>query len=179
MSASRAVAGYSDYNRETYIHLADAHALVRFSAAAERVAYLADANGRVLVAQRLDMPSDAWQMPQGGIDKHEKPLEAARREMREEIGTDKAVLEAKGQGWHHYDLPPDLADKIWKGRFRGQRQKWFAFRFQGRDQDIDIATQHPEFSRWKWAEMAELPDLIVPFKRETYKAVIAAFKNLA
>jgi putative (di)nucleoside polyphosphate hydrolase len=140
---------------------------------------LLDAIGRVLVAQRLDMPSDAWQMPQGGIDKDEKPLEAARREMREEIGTDKAVLEAKGRGWHHYDLPPDLADRIWKGRFRGQRQKWFAFRFQGRDQDIDIATQHPEFSRWKWAEMAELPDLIVPFKRQLYSALVEEFGHLA
>ena len=89
------------------------------------------------------------------------------------------MLEAKGRGWHHYDLPPDLADKIWKGRFRGQRQKWFAFRFQGRDQDIDIATQHPEFSRWKWAEMAELPDLIVPFKRKLYSALVEEFGHLA
>ena len=140
---------------------------------------LLDKLGRVLVAQRLDMPSEAWQMPQGGIDKHEEPLEAARREMKEEIGTDKAVLEAESRGWHHYDLPPDLADRIWKGRYRGQRQKWFAFRFRGKNKDIDIATKHPEFSRWRWAEMRELPDLIVPFKRQLYATLIEEFAHLA
>ena len=140
---------------------------------------LLDKLGRVLVAQRLDMPSEAWQMPQGGIDKHEEPLEAARREMKEEIGTDKAVLEAESRGWHHYDLPPDLADRIWMGRYRGQRQKWFAFRFRGKDKDIDIATKHPEFSRWRWAEMRELPDLIVPFKRQLYATLIDEFAHLA
>ena len=140
---------------------------------------LLDKLGRVLVAQRLDMPSEAWQMPQGGIDKHEEPLEAAQREMKEEIGTDKAVLEAESRGWHHYDLPPDLADLIWKGRYRGQRQKWFAFRFRGKNKDIDIATKHPEFSRWRWAEMRELPDLIVPFKRQLYATLIEEFGHLA
>ena len=140
---------------------------------------LLDKLGRVLVAQRLDMPSEAWQMPQGGIDKHEEPLEAARREMKEEIGTDKAVLEAESRGWHYYDLPPDLADLIWKGRFRGQRQKWFAFRFRGKNKDIDIATKHPEFSRWRWAEMRELPELIVPFKRQLYATLIEEFGHLA
>jgi putative (di)nucleoside polyphosphate hydrolase len=140
---------------------------------------LLDKGGRVLVAQRLDMPSQAWQMPQGGIDKHEEPLAAARREMKEEIGTDKAVLEAESRGWHYYDLPPDLADQIWKGRYRGQRQKWFAFRFHGKNKDIDIATKHPEFSRWRWAEMRELPDLIVPFKRQLYSTLIAEFGHLA
>jgi len=140
---------------------------------------LLDKLGRVLVAQRLDMPSEAWQMPQGGIDKHEEPLEAARREMKEEIGTDKAVLEAESRGWHRYDLPPDLADQIWKGRYRGQRQKWFAFRFRGKNKDIDIATKHPEFSRWRWAEMRELPELIVPFKRQLYATLIEEFGHLA
>ena len=135
--------------------------------------------GRVLVAQRLDMPSQAWQMPQGGIDKDEAPLTAAWREMREEIGTDRAVLEAESRGWHHYDLPPALADQIWKGRFRGQRQKWFVFRFQGRDSDIDIATQNPEFSTWKWARMHELPELIVPFKRQLYSKLVEEFGHLA
>ena len=140
---------------------------------------LLSALGRVLVAQRLDMPSQARQMPQGGIDKGEAPLAAAWREMREEIGTDRAVLEAESPGWHHYDLPPDRADQIWKGRFRGQRQKWFVFRFQGVDSDIDIATKHPEFSKWKWAEMRELPDLIVPFKRLLYSELVAEFGHLA
>ena len=140
---------------------------------------LMNALGRVLVAQRLDMPSDAWQMPQGGIDKRETPLEAAWREMREEIGTDKAQLEAESRDWLTYDLPPDLADQIWKGRYRGQRQKWFAFRFRGEDGDIDIATEHPEFSAWKWAAMDELPDLIVPFKRRLYADLVAEFGHLA
>src|SRR5262245_40836877 len=140
---------------------------------------LLNSEGRVLVAQRIDIPSEAWQMPQGGIDKHEEPLEAARREMREEIGTDKAKLEAESRGWFSYDLPPDLADRIWKGRFRGQRQKWFAFRFHGKDHDIDIATNDPEFSRWKWAEMRALPDLIVPFKRKLYSELVEEFGHLA
>jgi putative (di)nucleoside polyphosphate hydrolase len=134
---------------------------------------------RVLVAQRLDMPSHAWQMPQGGIDEDEEPLAAAWREMREEIGTDKAELVGESRAWLSYDLPPDLADRIWKGRFRGQRQKWFAFRFRGKDRDIDIETKHPEFSAWKWAKMKRLPDLIVPFKRQLYIDLVAEFGHLA
>lgn len=140
---------------------------------------LLNGKGRVFVAQRLDMPSEAWQMPQGGIDKGEDPLDAAWREMREEIGTDKAELAAESHDWFSYDLPPDLADRIWKGRFRGQRQKWFVFRFQGKDRDIDIETEHPEFSAWKWAKMKKLPDLIVPFKRRLYAELIEEFGHLA
>ena len=97
-----------------------------------------------------------------------RPDGAAWREMREEIGTDKAALLAESRDWYFYDLPPDLADHIWRGRFRGQRQKWFAFRFLGEDSDIDITTHQPEFSEWKWAPMSELPSLIVPFKRRLY-----------
>lgn len=140
---------------------------------------LLSSRGRVLVAQRLDMPSNAWQMPQGGIDEGEEPLAAAWREMREEIGTDKAELAAESRTWLSYDLPPDLSDQIWKGRFRGQRQKWFAFRFRGKDRDIDIETKHPEFSAWKWAKMKHLPDLIVPFKRQLYSELVAEFGHLA
>jgi putative (di)nucleoside polyphosphate hydrolase len=135
--------------------------------------------GRVLVAQRLDMPSDAWQMPQGGVDQDEDPLAAAWREMREEIGTDKAELAAESRTWLTYDLPPALADQIWSGRYRGQRQKWFAFRFKGVDSDIDITTENPEFSAWKWAQMRELPDLIVPFKRKLYRKLVEEFGHLA
>lgn len=133
----------------------------------------------VLVAQRIDMPSDAWQMPQGGIDGKETPVAAAWREMREEIGTDKAALLAESRGWYLYDLPRNLADKIWRGRFRGQRQKWFAFRFLGQDSDIDIETEKPEFSRWKWAPMRDLPSLIVPFKRSLYADLLVEFGHLA
>ncbi len=139
---------------------------------------LLNPRGLVLVAQRLDNPADAWQLPQGGIDDGEDPLAAAWREMREEIGTDRAELAAESRRWLTYDLPPELADRVWKGRYRGQRQKWFAFRFLGRDRDVDIATDHPEFRAWKWASMPDLPGLIVPFKRQLYRDLIAEFAHL-
>jgi putative (di)nucleoside polyphosphate hydrolase len=140
---------------------------------------LLNRQAEVLVGRRIDMPSDAWQMPQGGIDGNETPEAAAWREMREEIGTDKAALLAESRDWYFYDLPPDLADQIWHGRFRGQRQKWFAFRFLGQDGDIDITTHRPEFSDWKWAPMSELPSLIVPFKRHLYADLLTEFGHLA
>ena len=140
---------------------------------------LLNARGRVFVAQRIDMPSEAWQMPQGGIDKGESPLDAARRELKEETGVDRIELIAESQDWYAYDLPADLAPKLWRGRFRGQTQKWFVFRFLGRDADIDIATETPEFSAWKWAEMADLPALIVPFKRALYSRLVEEFGHLA
>lgn len=140
---------------------------------------LLNRHGRVFVAQRIDMPSAAWQMPQGGIDQGESPLAAAWRELEEEVGTDKAELIAESREWYRYDLPADLVPRLWRGRFRGQTQKWFVFRFLGRDKDIDIATENPEFSAWKWAAMAELPDLIVPFKRALYLRLIDEFEHLA
>jgi putative (di)nucleoside polyphosphate hydrolase len=140
---------------------------------------LVNAQGLVLVAQRIDMPSDAWQMPQGGIDKGEAPIEAAWREMKEEIGTDRAELMAESHDWFTYDLPRDLAPRLWRGRFRGQRQKWFAFRFTGADRDIDITSNdHPEFSAWRWASMADLPLLIVPFKQRLYQQLVDEFRPL-
>ena len=135
--------------------------------------------GRIFVARRIDMPSEAWQMPQGGIDKKEKPRKAALRELKEEIGTDKAEIVAESESWRPYDLPRELQGALWGGRFRGQTQKWFLLRFTGRDADIDIATEHPEFVEWKWAELAEVPRLIVPFKRKVYEDVVAAFRHLA
>ena len=140
---------------------------------------LFDPRFHVLVAQRLDMPSAAWQMPQGGIDEGEAPLDAAWREMREEIGTDRAELLAEAGEWLRYDLPAELVPQLWGGRFRGQEQKWFAFRFTGRDQDIDIARDNPEFSAWKWTPLRTLPDLIVPFKRTLYSRLIEEFGSLA
>lgn len=140
---------------------------------------LLNAAGRVFVAQRIDMPSEAWQMPQGGIDRGETPLEAARRELHEETGTDKAEPIAESRTWLRYDLPPDLVPRIWGGRFRGQTQKWFAFRFLGEDADIDIETETPEFSNWKWAAVEELPGLIVPFKRQLYRCLLEEFGHLA
>lgn len=139
---------------------------------------LANAKGQVFVAQRIDNPGPAWQMPQGGIDKGEEPLAAAWREMKEEIGTDRARYLGESKDWLQYDLPVELVPQIWKGRYRGQKQKWYAFRFTGTDRDIDIETEHPEFSAWRWADLAELPDLIVPFKRQLYLDIVAEFRTL-
>jgi putative (di)nucleoside polyphosphate hydrolase len=139
---------------------------------------LVNAVGLVFVAKRIDMPSDAWQMPQGGIDADETPLAAAKREMFEEIGTDKADFVAESIGWYRYDLPSDLIGKIWGGRYRGQEQKWFVARFTGKDTDINIATEHPEFLDWKWAESSQLPSLIVPFKRQLYADVVREFSGV-
>ena len=139
---------------------------------------LVNQRGRVFVAQRIDNPGPAWQMPQGGIDAGEEPQQAAWRELREEVGTDRARYIGESRDWFSYDLPVELVPQIWKGRFRGQRQKWFAFRFLGTDRDIDIATEHPEFSSWRWAELEELPGLIVPFKRTLYGDLITEFKPL-
>lgn len=140
---------------------------------------LLNAPGEVFVARRIDMPSDAWQMPQGGIDDGESPLAAAWREMREEIGTNAATLIAESAVWHRYDLPEDLVPQVWHGRYRGQEQKWFAFRFTGSADDISIDSSHAEFNAWKWTPMATLPDLIVPFKRRLYEDLIAEFGRLA
>jgi putative (di)nucleoside polyphosphate hydrolase len=136
-------------------------------------------HGLVFVARRIDTPADAWQLPQGGIDKGEKPRAAAFRELEEETGTARAEILAKTRGWISYDLPADLVPRVWNGRFRGQKQKWFAMRFLGRDSDIDIATEHPEFDAWKWAPIDSLPEVIVAFKRALYVELVRQFKPLA
>lgn len=138
---------------------------------------LNDAN-QVFVAKRIDMRSEAWQMPQGGIDEGETPEQAAMREMLEEIGTNNAEIIAENSGWLNYDLPVHLVPKLWDGQFRGQKQKWYALRYRGTDADINIDTETPEFSEWKWADMRSLPDLIVPFKRELYAKLVTEFKHL-
>ncbi len=136
-------------------------------------------DGEVFVGKRIDQTVEGWQMPQGGIDKGETPVEAALRELQEEIGTDKAQIIGEMEDWVTYDLPPHLVGVAFHGKYRGQRQKWFALRFTGRDADIDLMAHEPEFSAFQWVSLEALPSLIVPFKRETYKAVIAAFRNLA
>jgi len=140
---------------------------------------LLNADDAVFVGQRIDQTAEAWQMPQGGIDPGEDPLTAALREMEEEIGVraDLAEVIAESRGWLSYDLPPDLADKVWHGRYRGQRQKWYLARFKGRDSDINIATAHPEFNSWRWAPFRSLPDIIVPFKRPIYQLIVAEFAD--
>lgn len=138
---------------------------------------LLNAAGKVFVARRIDMPTmPAWQMPQGGIDPGETPLQAARRELKEETGTDKAELLGESSGWLKYDLPADLARGVWGGRYRGQRQKWFAMRFTGTDAEIDLATEHPEFDAWKWIRPERLPEVIVPFKRQLYIDILVEFR---
>ncbi|HYZ40061.1 MAG TPA: RNA pyrophosphohydrolase [Stellaceae bacterium] len=139
---------------------------------------LLNLQGEVFVGRRFDMPvMPAWQMPQGGIDPGETPRQAALRELKEEIGTDQAEILGETRRWLTYDLPDELAGNVWGGRFRGQRQKWFAMRFTGSDADINLVTEHPEFDAWLWVAPARLPELIVPFKRQLYFDVLAEFRD--
>ncbi len=139
---------------------------------------LVNRDGLVFVAARLDNPADAWQMPQGGIDKGEDPAVAALRELEEEIGTGKAEIVAESDGWYEYDLPAELVGKMWGGKYRGQKQKWFVLRFTGTDRDIDLETKHPEFRDWKWVPFDQVPDLIVPFKRDLYLELVETFGDV-
>jgi putative (di)nucleoside polyphosphate hydrolase len=134
--------------------------------------------GRVFVGQRIDSTLEAWQMPQGGIDPGEDALTAATRELGEETGVrpDKVELVAEAPDELFYDLPPELVGKVWKGKWRGQRQRWFLFRFLGEDGDVAIDTPHPEFRSWRWSDPDDLPAMIVPFKKALYEAVLAAFR---
>ena len=138
---------------------------------------LMNRDGRLFVGQRLDSILEAWQMPQGGIDPGEDPYDAAVRELWEETGVPAHLIElvAEAPDELTYDLPQELIGKIWKGKWRGQRQRWYLFRFLGDDGDIDIATSDPEFRAWRWAEPAELPDIIVPFKRALYETLLDVF----
>ncbi len=140
--------------------------------------FLLSSDRRVLVGQRCDRNEPAWQMPQGGIDPGETPEVAARREMLEEIGTDRGELAAASKVWRSYDLPAAVARQRWRGRYAGQSQLWLALRFTGSDGDIRIDTAHPEFSDWRWVAPDEVADLIVPFKRDVYVSVVAEFRPL-
>jgi putative (di)nucleoside polyphosphate hydrolase len=145
-----------------------------------------NARGEVFVGRRLDTgdeESNAWQMPQGGLDKGEDPLEGAKRELFEETNISSVKLIAPIDGWINYDLPDELLGVALKGKFRGQTQRWFAFRFTGKESEIDVArpgggAHEPEFADWRWAGLEELPGLIVPFKREAYAKIIAGLTPL-
>ncbi len=140
---------------------------------------LLNQDGAVFVGQRKDRDLDAWQMPQGGVEKGEAPDEAALRELEEETGVGRGAVTvvAQTKGWLPYELPHDLVPKIWKGRFRGQEQKWFLMRFNGTDDQVNIETDHPEFSEWRWLPVDELVAGIVPFKRAVYEAVVDEFEE--
>lgn len=138
---------------------------------------LANPRGHVFVAQRKDRDTDAWQMPQGGVDKGENCRDAALRELHEEtsIPPNLVTIEAETAGLIRYDLPHALVPNIWKGRYRGQEQKWYLMRFHGVDDQISLETETPEFTAWKWMEPKDLVDSIVPFKRAVYEKVLAEF----
>lgn len=138
---------------------------------------IVNGEGNVFVGQRTDRDQDAWQMPQGGIDPGETVQVAALRELREETGItpDLVLVEAETKDWLKYDLPHDIVSKIWKGRYRGQEQKWVLVRFKGSDDQINIVQPHQEFSEWMWIAPTELMANIVPFKREVYARVLDAF----
>lgn len=140
---------------------------------------LLNRGGLAFAGQRIDTTTEAWQMPQGGIDSGEDAQAAALRELGEEIGVrpEHVELIAEAPGEFFYDLPDDLIGKVWKGKWRGQRQTWFLYRFLGEDADINLATPHPEFMSWRWVDPDELPSLIVPFKRKLYEDVLAAFAD--
>jgi len=140
---------------------------------------LISADRRIFIGHRPRMPAGmAWQMPQGGIDEGEAPIEAACRELGEEVGTTKALFLRETRGWITYDVPADVAPGHWKGRWKGQTQKWFALAFTGRDEDIDLTAHEPEFDAWRWATSREVLELIVPFKRAVYEAALKEFADL-
>ena len=133
---------------------------------------------KVFVGKRIDNPSNFWQMPQGGVDQNEQMLEAAKRELEEETGITKIILIKELNYWLEYELPERLIDKIWKGKYKGQKQKWFIMKFTGNRKDINIKTKHPEFLDWKWIEPSKLPDIVVDFKVNIYKKILKELELL-
>ena len=138
-----------------------------------------NSNKEILVGRRLDHPSGYWQMPQGGMNDNENPKEAVWREMLEEIGTNKAELIKISNQWINYDIPSETLKTLpWGDKYIGQTQKWFAFLFLGEDNDINVGTDNPEFSEWKWTRMDSIVDSIVPFKRDVYAKILEEFKDI-
>jgi putative (di)nucleoside polyphosphate hydrolase len=132
----------------------------------------------IFIARRNDVSGEAWQMPQGGIDRGETPREAAFRELKEEIGTNNAEIVAESSRWFYYDVPEEFALKAWKRRWKGQRQKWFVMAFRGDDSAINLDTEHPEFDSWRWISINALEALAVSFKRQLYVSVLGEFSTM-
>jgi putative (di)nucleoside polyphosphate hydrolase len=132
---------------------------------------------KILIGQRIDSKMNGWQMPQGGIDNGETPSQAVLREMEEEIGTNKGKIISEAKNWYFYDIPKYIVPKLWNGQYKGQKQKWFLIEFTGTDGDIKIDTINQEFKEWKWSNIDELMEIIVPFKKTLYKAVIKEFEK--
>ncbi len=134
---------------------------------------------KIIIGRRLDHPSGFWQMPQGGIDENENPEDAVWREMMEEVGTNKAKLLKISNQWIKYDIPPETLKTLpWGHKYVGQTQKWFAFKFTGEEKDINVATDNPEFSEWKWSEIDSIVEKIVPFKKDVYSKILEEFKDI-
>ena len=139
---------------------------------------LLNSKNKVFVGKRIDNPNKYWQMPQGGDDKNENYLEAAHRELREETSIINTKLLKEINKWFTYELPDDLIGKIWKGKYKGQKQKWFIMRFTGNEKEINIKTKNPEFKEWKWIDINQLTNIVVKFKIELYKKIIKELKYL-
>lgn len=139
---------------------------------------LLNSNNNVFVGKRIDNPKKFWQMPQGGIEKNENALNAAKRELEEETGVTSVKLIKELDEWLIYNLPKNLLGKIWKGRYRGQKQKWFVMRFLGDEKEINIKTTHPEFIEWKWIELDKITEVVVGFKLNIYKKVKEKVKEI-
>jgi putative (di)nucleoside polyphosphate hydrolase len=137
---------------------------------------LINPKGLIFIGERRGMAGDNWQMPQGGIDDQEEPLAAAKRELLEETGVRNVNYLAESKAWHCYDVPSERRPKYWKDRYVGQCQRWFAFRFEGDDREVDLDAHEPEFNLWRWAQPDEVVELAVSFKRDIYRAVIDEFK---
>jgi len=139
---------------------------------------LLNTRGEVFFGRRADLKEDAWQMPQGGIDTGETPQQAAMREFKEEIGTNKVDFIAESRGWFQHDVPLELAPKRWAGHWKGRRQKWLVMLFSGADADIKLSGNYPEFDAWRWVPLEEVPSLAVSFKRQLYLDVIGEFSTV-
>ena len=140
-------------------------------------AIVLNSENKIFVGKRADNPIDKWQMPQGGVDKGENFISAMKRELKEETSIQNIKILKQIDQWFEYELPKNLLGIIWKGKFRGQKQKWFIIRFIGNESEINLKTKHPEFIEWKWVEVDDLTKVIVDFKKGVYKKLVVELKK--